>query len=213
MKISILLSAALILCATVWAQVPQGITHQAVIRNAGNELVTNQEIGIQISILQGSAEGTAVYVEPHQPISNANGLITYVIGQGDPVSGTFADIDWAAGPYFLKTEADPTGGTNYTITGTMQFLSVPYALHAGSFSTKPPTVVVLAATEITPVSAKLNGTVNGEGFLTEVIFEWGETIEYDNTVTAIQSPVKGSSETEVSVLLEGLMAGTTIIIA
>ncbi|MDD4210004.1 MAG: hypothetical protein PHI52_06675, partial [Bacteroidales bacterium] len=93
-------------------------------------LVTNQAIGMQISILQGSTSGTEVYIETHTPTSNANGLVSLEIGNGTIVSGDFASIDWANGPYFIKTETDPTGGTNYTIIGTNQLLSVPYALHA-----------------------------------------------------------------------------------
>ncbi len=131
-----------IILSTIWvlfsivmlAQVPRGITHQAVIRDPTNQLVINQSIGVRISIIQNATNGPVVYSETHSPTSNANGLITFVIGHGTPVSGDFEDIDWTDGPYFLKTEADPTGGTNYTITGTMQFLSVPYALHAGSSS-------------------------------------------------------------------------------
>jgi len=127
-----------IICAmlaiAVLAQAPQGISHQAVIRNAANELVSNAPIGIQVSILQGSAQGIAVYTETHIPISNANGLISFVIGQGNGVDD-FSAIDWAAGPYFIKTEADPAGGMNYTITGTSQMLSVPYALHAKTAET------------------------------------------------------------------------------
>ena len=132
MKKTLLILAALILCTTIWAQVPQGISHQAVIRNTQGELVTGQTIGVRVSILQGSAGGVAVFVETHQPVSNENGLITYVIGQGSPALGYLDEIDWTTGPYFLKTEADPAGGSNYTITGTTQFLSVPYALHAGT---------------------------------------------------------------------------------
>ena len=67
-------------------------------------MVTNQSVGMQISILQGSASGTAVYVERHFPTSNANGLVSIKIGTGTAVSGVFTDIDWANGPYFIKTE-------------------------------------------------------------------------------------------------------------
>lgn len=134
MKHTLLLSAALVFFSPIWAQVPQGITHQAVIRNTSNELLTNKAVGIRASILQGTADGTSVYIETHYPSSNAQGLITYVIGQGTAISGDFSAINWAAGPYFLKTEADPEGGINYTITGTTQFLSVPYALFAGSIA-------------------------------------------------------------------------------
>ncbi|MEI7979974.1 MAG: hypothetical protein WCI53_14085, partial [Bacteroidota bacterium] len=78
----------------------------------------------------GSANGTAVYVETQTPTTNANGLASIEIGSGTLVSGNFATINWANGPYFIKTETDPSGGTNYTITGTSQLLSVPFALYA-----------------------------------------------------------------------------------
>ncbi len=115
---------------TVFAQSPQKMSYQAVIRNSSDQLVTNQAVGMQISILQGSATGTAVYVETQTPTTNANGLVTIEIGSGTPVTGTFAQIDWSAGTYFIKTETNPTGGTSYTITGVSQILSVPYALYA-----------------------------------------------------------------------------------
>lgn len=114
------------------AQVPQGISHQAVIRNAANELVTDSPIGIRVGILQGAADGTEVYSETHTPQSNANGLISFVIGQGANQSSDFSDIDWANGPYFIETKADPEGGTNYSIEGVSQLWSVPYALSAGT---------------------------------------------------------------------------------
>jgi uncharacterized protein (TIGR02145 family) len=114
------------------AQSPEKMSYQAVIRDANDDLVAGSTVGMQVSILQGSAEGTAVYVETHTPATNANGLMTIEIGAGTGVSGDFSAIDWSAGPYFLKTETDPAGGTNYTITGTSQLLSVPYALHSNT---------------------------------------------------------------------------------
>jgi len=117
---------AVFLTATLWAQSPEKMSYQAVIRNSSEALVTNTTVGMKISILQGSASGTAVYVETQSPTTNANGLVSIEIGGG---SG-FNTIDWANGPYFIETKTDPAGGTNYTITGTSQLLSVPYALHA-----------------------------------------------------------------------------------
>jgi len=122
--------AGVMLTATVFAQAPEKMSYQAVIRNASNNLTTNQAVGMQISILQGSATGTAVYVETQTPTTNANGLVSLEIGTGTVVSGDFTTIDWANDTYYIKTETDPTGGTSYTITGTTQLMSVPYALHA-----------------------------------------------------------------------------------
>ena len=112
------------------AQAPQKMSYQSVIRNSSNVLLANTQVGIRISVLQGNASGTAVYVETQTATTNANGLLSIQIGTGTATSGTFAGINWAAGPYFIKTETDPSGGTNYTITGTQEILSVPYALHA-----------------------------------------------------------------------------------
>jgi hypothetical protein len=123
------LLAAVLLTASAFAQVPEKMSYQAVVRDAGNSLVTSQPVGMQISILQGSVSGTAVYVETHTPNTNINGLVSLEIGSGT-TTDDFSTIDWSAGPYFIKTETDPTGGTTYTITGTSQLMSVPYALHA-----------------------------------------------------------------------------------
>jgi formylglycine-generating enzyme required for sulfatase activity len=117
-----------------FAQAPQKFSYQSIIRNAGNLLVANQNVGIKISILQGTATGSTVYAETHSPLTNANGLATLEIGGGIVLSGNFASINWANGPFFVKTETDPNGGSNYTITNTTQLLSVPYALHANNTS-------------------------------------------------------------------------------
>jgi len=123
---------AVLLTASVFAQVPEKMSYQAVIRNNSNALVASTAVGMRVSILQGSPTGTEVYKEIYNPNpqTNANGLVNIEIGGGIPITGAFATIDWANGPYFIKTETDPTGGTNYTITGTSQLLSVPYALYA-----------------------------------------------------------------------------------
>ncbi len=121
---------AILLSLTLFGQAPQKMSYQAVIRDANDALVTNQILGMQISILQGAISGTSVYTETHTPVSNANGLVTLEIGTGMVNTGDFSAIDWGNGPYFLKTQYDLTGGSNYTITGTSQLLSVPYALYA-----------------------------------------------------------------------------------
>jgi hypothetical protein len=119
----------MLISSSIFAQSPEKMSYQAVIRNSSDQLVTNQTIGMQISILQGSASGLAVYVETHTPTTNINGLVSVEIGTGT-TSDDFSTIDWANGPYFIKTETDTAGGTNYTITGTSQLLSVPYSLYA-----------------------------------------------------------------------------------
>ena len=112
------------------AQAPQTMTYQSVLRNSSNALMATTTVGTKISIVQGTANGTLVYVETQTTTTNSNGLLSLQIGAGTPVIGTFSAIDWSNGPYFIKTETDPTGGSSYTIIGTQQLASVPYALYA-----------------------------------------------------------------------------------
>ena len=138
MKKTYTILISLLITASTFAQSPEKMSYQAVIRNINDALVTNTSVGMQISILQGSASGTAAYVETQTPTSNTNGLVSLEIGAGTIISGTFLNIDWSAGPYFIKTETDPTGGTNYTISGTSQLLSMPYALYAKTSGSSTP---------------------------------------------------------------------------
>jgi hypothetical protein len=128
---------ALILTANVFAQAPQKMSYQAVIRNSSSALVTSTTVGMKISILQGSTTGTPVYVETQTATTNANGLVSLEIGTGTAITGAFAAINWANGPYFIKTETDPNGGTAYTIAGTNELMSVPYALFSASGTPGP----------------------------------------------------------------------------
>jgi hypothetical protein len=154
-KINALL-AGLLLTASVCctqqanAQAPQHMGYQSVIRNSSNALVAATPVGMQISLLQGTTSGTAVYVETQTATTNANGLVSIEIGTGTATTGTFSEIDWATGPYFIKTEIDPAGGSNYTITGTQQVMSVPYALYAKNG------ITTAQADAITAMQAQIN---------------------------------------------------------
>lgn len=126
---------ALLISGFLTAQSPQSFTYQAVIRNNSDQLVVNAPIGTRISILQGSITGSIVYAETHNASTNANGLLSLIVGAGTVQNGTFSSINWANGPYFIKTESDINGGTNYALTGTQQLMSVPYALYAETAGT------------------------------------------------------------------------------
>ncbi len=112
------------------AQVPQGINYQAVIRNSNGTTVNNTSVGLQLRIIQGSAAGTPIYAESHNVMTSNIGLINVVLGQGTVIAGVFNTINWATGPYFIEVASDINGGSNYTIMGTQQMMSVPYALYA-----------------------------------------------------------------------------------
>ena len=136
-RISILV-ATILLSLGAFAQAPQKMSYQAVIRDAKQNIVINDPVATKISILQGTATGTEVYVETHSSATNSNGLVSLEIGMGNVISGDFSTIDWANGPYFVKTETDIKGGSKYTITGTSQMLSVPFALYAANSGSSTP---------------------------------------------------------------------------
>lgn len=135
----------------IYAQAPQRMSYQAVMRNSAGQLLINRTVGLKISILQGSSGGTAVYIETQAPTTNANGLVSLQVGGGTVVSGNFSTINWGADSYYIKTEVDPAGGTAYSITSTTQLLSVPYALY--SVNTASPMVYPAAGIPVSTGSA------------------------------------------------------------
>jgi hypothetical protein len=144
---------ALALCTGAYAQAPQKFNYQAIARNSTGAELTGQAIGIRISILDGGPNGTLVYQETQNKTTNAYGLFNLEVGGGTVVSGDFSTIAWGSGSKYVKTELDPTGGTNYTVAGTSQLISVPYALFAGNGGTQGPTGPVGAIGNTGPAGA------------------------------------------------------------
>jgi hypothetical protein len=113
-----------------FAQAPQKMSFQAVIRNSSNQIIPKCKVGLRLSVLQGNVLGRSVYSETHQIFTDFNGLVSLQIGGGDSKVGEITFIDWGNGPFFIKTEVDPNGGSDYSIIGSTELLSVPYALFA-----------------------------------------------------------------------------------
>ena len=119
-----------LVCSYVaFAQTPEKMSYQAIVRDANNTLLVDKLVGIQVSILQNSETGLEVYIETHSVVTNMNGLVALEIGMG-VTSYDFSSIDWTNGPYFVKVETDPNGADNYSISGVSQLMSVPYSLYA-----------------------------------------------------------------------------------
>ena len=130
MKKGLFLLLSMTLCYLSMAQVPNSFSYQMVIRNGNNELVANTTVGIRIGLLGGNAADTLWYEEEHKVKTNLNGLAYITIGKGNILKGAVSTIDWTRGPFFIKSETDPTGGTNYSLIIVSQMLSVPYAIYA-----------------------------------------------------------------------------------
>jgi hypothetical protein len=128
--IKILLLNLFFIPILLFGQAPEAINYQALIRDASGVVVANQNVGIQISVLQGSANGNVIYKETFSPTTNDFGLVNLQIGLGNPSIGNFSVINWGSGVYFVETAVDVSGSTNYVAISTTQFMSVPYALYS-----------------------------------------------------------------------------------
>jgi len=113
-----------------YAQVPNAIAYRAVIRDVNNNLVISSPVSVKLSIAKDSINGALVYSETHTTSTDTFGFVNLGIGLGSALTGSMNIIDWANGTFYLISETDPTGGSNYGITGARQLLSVPYAFHA-----------------------------------------------------------------------------------
>ncbi len=138
MKTLLTILAIVVLSVSAFSQAPQGINYQAVIRNTSGTVVANTALTIRLSVFQGTSNGTLAYSEKHSVTTNANGSVNVVIGQGTVFSDTFATINWANGPYFIETAYDVNNSGTYTVLGSQQLMSVPYALYAASSGTPGP---------------------------------------------------------------------------
>ena len=155
MKKLVLLSALFISFLT-FAQVPQGISYQAIALNGSGTPVVSSNVRLRLSILDVSVAGTTLYSETQLKTTNAQGLFNLVIGQGTLVSGAFNTINWGTSSKFLKVEMDATGGTTYVVVGTTQLLSVPYALAADSLVTSAGEGITLVSPGGTPYQLTVN---------------------------------------------------------
>ncbi len=116
-----------------YAQAPQSIPYQAVVRNTDGTVMSNTALTMTFKIHDGSATGTVVYEESHNISSNAQGLVALNVGGGTPITGTFSNINWGNGAKFLHVLMN--AGNGVVDLGTQQMLSVPYALYAEKSNT------------------------------------------------------------------------------
>jgi len=133
-QIYLLLTTLLLVHVQVFGQsvssgVPNKFTYQSVVRDTSGQLVTNQPVGMRLSLQRGP-QMTNLYTETHQLTTNSNGLLTCIIGSGQSTLGMMDTIDWSGGMVHVKTEIDMTGGSNYSLVSTRELLSVPYALYS-----------------------------------------------------------------------------------
>jgi hypothetical protein len=125
------------------AQAPQGFNYQATVRNSAGDLIVNTNVYFKFNVIQGSLTAVPIFTETHYVSTDDLGQVNLVIGQGTANTGTFSELDWSLGSYYLGIELDT--GNGYVAMGTTQLLSVPYALYAENSGNSTPTIPNLEA--------------------------------------------------------------------
>ena len=167
-----------------------GLNFQGVARTSNNVILASQAITIKLSILQGSATGTADYTETRRVTTNAQGLFTAVIGDTGAIStlGNFTNINWKLTPKFLKIEMDAAAGNNFITMGTTQFQYVAYAQFAKSVDAENIVGIV-------PV------TLGGTGVNSLTGLKTALTLNNVNNTTDLTKPISTLTQTALDLKL------------
>ncbi len=219
MKSYIIALSLLLLSIVSYAQAPQGIPYQAAARNSSGGVLASTSVSVRFTILDSVTTGIIKYRETHSTTTDANGMFSVNVGQGTPVSGTFASINWGTNAKFMQVELDPTGGSSYIDMGTQQMMSVPYALNASAVkhivSTTGDTLKSGGGNYIIiPGISAANTSLPNAGAITSTITVCrGTTLALSNATTG---GVWSSSATGVATvgstgIVAGVSVGSTII--
>jgi hypothetical protein len=203
MKKQFILTALFLISVITFAQVPDGIKYQTIIRDNSGNALQNQVVALRLSILVASATGSVVYSERQQFTTNDYGLVSLNIGNGSRLSGNFTTINWASGVYFLKVEVDIAGGSNYILMGTSQLLSVPFAKYANLAGKSANDLDTSKVNELQNLSytAATRDLVISSGT--------GATLPLFSTSNAIAGLVPGSTTGSSTVFLNGAGSWTS----
>ena len=131
-----------IICFTIHAKsqshIVKTIVYNTLVLNSSKLLLKNAHLGIKATIIKGDEKGHVIYAETLKGQTNNKGNLTIDIGVGYVVAGKFSNFDFSSGPYIIKLELDPHGGTNYTINISRPFVNLakgttaPFKFSVGS---------------------------------------------------------------------------------
>lgn len=123
------------------AQVPDGFNYQAIARDeTTGEPLQNTLLNVRIAILSSISPDVVVWEEEHSLYSNEFGLFTLQVG--DPSAsyvggsaGSFSEIDWTSGSYYLRPGVLKSGGSWQLMTPS-KLIAVPFAMMARDVENK-----------------------------------------------------------------------------
>lgn len=118
---------SLIVAATIPAIAQNGFAYQAVIRDGEGNLITNSEVELKFSLING---GKTQYAETQKAKANQYGNISVMIGEGEKTEGDFSKVPWSTLDITLKVEVKPAGSDKFIELGQTKINPVPYAMYA-----------------------------------------------------------------------------------
>jgi len=166
-------------------------------------------------VITTPASGTNWQTNANQTIkwtsSDLTGNVKIELVKGTSVLKTIETSTENDGEYIWTIPNDITNGTDYKIKITS--LNNSTIFDESDFFTilvvLAPYAVTELATNLTTSSARLNAIVNPNGQTTNVIFEYGITTSYGQTINAFQNSVSGTSNLNIYADLAGLQPNTT----
>ncbi len=115
---------------TVFAQSPSTFSYQGIALDVAGQTITNGDLNLKICLTDAMINGNTIYCETHESQTSDIGFFDVEIGRGTVINGSFDNINWGYGSFFLQIEMDTEGANNYVYVRTVELLSVPYALYA-----------------------------------------------------------------------------------
>jgi len=115
-----------ILCSGGYGQKPESFLYQVSIRNNRGEIIPSRLVSFRLSILSGNPSGPVVFAETQTTTTNRDGIASLSVGNGSDKISSVSAIDWNASAYFIKVEADTSGGENYRHLFTTELLNIPF---------------------------------------------------------------------------------------
>ncbi|MEY3984316.1 MAG: hypothetical protein RL160_1875 [Bacteroidota bacterium] len=156
-KLLTLLAALSATTGLLWGQAPSGFNYQAALRNTSGSPLASQNVSLRFTIRDGGVAGSILFQETHNKTTNAQGMISCIVGAGSLLQGAYpTGVQWGTGVKFLQVEADAAGGSSYTEISNTQMMSVPYSNFAGSAASLSPSA------SITPAQIQAGGATNGQ---------------------------------------------------
>jgi hypothetical protein len=128
-KIILFTIAFLCTWVQIFAQIPQGIQYQTIVRADDNTPIRLQEVILAVEILEGSITGSVIFSETHTVTTANDGTAIITIGSLENGTGSLKTIHWEDNDYFIQVKTDSR------IVSTDRVLVAPFVKYVNTANT------------------------------------------------------------------------------